>query len=83
MTLEEPKRLVYRNFKSFNNEYFEEELPSKLDLNDKDYAIFEDNFVNVLNKHAPKKTKNFRCNHKPHVFQDFEVGRYEAFPLEK
>ena len=42
VALEEPKRLVYRNFKSFNNEYFEEELSS-----------------NVLNKHAPKKTKMF------------------------
>ena len=40
---------------------------SKLDLNDKDCAIFEDNFVNVLNKRAPKKTTIFMDNHKPHV----------------
>ena len=30
LTLEEPKRLVYRNFKSFNDDYLEEELSSKL-----------------------------------------------------
>ena len=33
LALEEPKRLVYRNFKSFNSHYFEEDLSSKLDLN--------------------------------------------------
>ena len=65
LALEEPKRLVY--FKSFSNDYFEEEVSSKLDLNNKDYAVFKDNFVNVLNKHAPKKTKFFRGDHKPHV----------------
>ena len=36
LALEEPKRLVYRNYESFNNDYFEEELSSKLDLNNKD-----------------------------------------------
>ena len=36
LALEEPKRLVYHNFKSFNNEYFEEELSIKLDVNNKD-----------------------------------------------
>ena len=67
LALEEAKRLVYRNFKSFNSDYFEEDLSSKLDLNNKDEAVFEDNFVNVLNKHAPKKTKILKGNHKPHV----------------
>ena len=57
LALEQPKRLVYRNFKGFDNDYFEEELSSKFDLNNKDYAVFEDNFVNVLNKHAPTKKK--------------------------
>ena len=65
MTLEEPKILVYRNFKSFNNEYFEEELSSKLDVN---------NFVNVFNKQAPKKTKFFWGNHKPHVFKTLRLA---------
>ena len=73
LALEEPKRLVYRNFKSFNNDYFEEELSSKLDLNNKDYADFEDNCVNVLTKLVPKKTKTFRGNHKPHVFKTLRL----------
>ena len=69
LALGEPKRLVYRNFKSLNNDYFEEELASKLDVNNKDYAAFVGNFVVVLNKYALKRTKKFRVNHKPHVFK--------------
>ena len=75
LALEEPKRLVYRNFKTFNNDYFEEELSSKLDVNNNDYAVFEDNFVNFLNKHAPKKIKFFRGNHKPDVSKTSRSSR--------
>ena len=67
LALEEPKRLVYRNFKSFNGDYIVEDLSSQFDLNNKDNAVFEDNFIYVLNKHAPKKKKILRGNHKPHV----------------
>ena len=67
LALEEPKILVYSNFKSFNNDYFEEELSSRLHVNNKDYAAFEDNLVNFFNKHAPKKTKIFRDKNKAHV----------------
>ena len=74
LALQEPKRLVHHNFKSFNNDYFEEELSSKLDFNNKDYMVFEDNCVNVLNKHAPKKTKIFRGNHKPHVSKTLKLA---------
>ena len=67
LALEENKRLVYHNFKSFNGDYIVEDLSSQFDLNNKDNAVFEDNFIYVLNKHAPKKTKILRGNHKPHV----------------
>ena len=33
LALEEPKKLVYQNSKSLNNDYFKEELSSKLILN--------------------------------------------------
>ena len=83
LALEETKRLVYRNFKNFSNDYFEEELSSKLDLNNKDYAVSEDNFVNVLNKHAPKKTKIFRGNHKLHVFKTLRLVIMKRSRLKK
>ena len=47
---------------------------SKLDVNSKGYAAFEDNFVTILNKHALKKTKKFRGNHKPHVFKTLRLA---------
>ena len=57
LALEEPKILVHCNFKCFNNDYFEEELSSKLDLNNKVLAIFEDNFLDALNNmHLKNKT---------------------------
>ena len=74
LALEEPKRLVYHNFKGFDNEYFEEELLLKFDLNNKDYAVFEDTIVNVLNKHAPTKKKKIRGNHKPHISKTFRLA---------
>ena len=32
-----------------------------------DFSKFEKWFIGTLYKHAPKKTKLFRCNQKPHV----------------
>ena len=78
LALEEPKRLVYHNFKSFNNDYFEE-FSSKLNLNNKGYMVFEKTVLRskcFLNKHPQKF---FRCNHKPHVFKTFEASHYEVF----
>ena len=48
LALEEPKRLVYHNYESFNNNYCEEELLSKLNLGNKDCTIFEDNLLIFL-----------------------------------
>ena len=69
LALEEPKRLLYRNI-----DYFEKELSSKLDLSNKDYAVFEDNFMNVLNKNAPKKAKTFMVSYKPRVSKTLRLA---------
>lgn len=61
--------MVYCNFKSFLNDYFEEELFLKLDHSNKLYTIFKDNFVGVLNKHVTKTRKNFLGNGKTHLSQ--------------
>ena len=61
--------------KSFNSDYINEDLSSKSDFNNKDDAAFEHNFVcYVLNKHAPKKTKNLRGNHKPYAYKTLRVA---------
>ena len=64
LAVEEPKRLLYHNFNCFNDDYFEKRLPSKLNLNSKDYTVFEDNFANALNKDTSKKTKSSRLKNK-------------------
>ena len=64
LAVEEPKRLLYHNFNCFNDDYFEKRLPSKLNLNIKDYTVFEDNFANALNKDTSKKTKSSRLKNK-------------------
>ena len=64
LAVEEPKRPLYHNFNCFNDDYFEKRLRSKLNLNNKDYTVFEDNFANALNKDTSKKTKSSRLKNK-------------------
>ena len=63
----EPKLLNYRDFKSLSLQAFEEDLSEALiDCGDS-YDKFEYIFTSKLNKHAPKKRKWVRGNHKPHI----------------
>ena len=59
---EEYKVLVYRDYTNFN---FSQK--SKFHHNNVTFISFENNFVNVLNEQAPKKSKVFRGNQKPHL----------------
>ena len=45
-----------------------------MDVNNKEYAAFKDNFVNVFHKLAPKKTKIFRSNQKPNVSKTLSLA---------
>ena len=61
----EPKKLIYRNFKQYDGEQF------KLDICNgmpsvRTHADIENNFVSILDKHAPKKIKVLRGNQKLH-----------------
>ena len=64
---EESKQFVFRDYKNFDNINFQMDLESKLNNCPKKYGIFEKTFENVLNAHAPKKTKFLRGNQKRHV----------------
>ena len=65
---EEPKTLIYSDRKTFSLETFNSELFLKLEsLENNDYQTFEKNFVDALNNQAPKKSKSFRGNQKPHI----------------
>ena len=61
----EPKKLIYRNFKQFNSEQFKLDICNSISAT-RAHAAFENNFVSILDKHAPKKTKILRGNQKPH-----------------
>ena len=51
-----PKKVVYGKFKNFDLNNFKNEIRTKMQLIDK-YEISEEEFLKVLNKHAPLKRK--------------------------
>ena len=61
---EKPKKFVYRDYKNFSHE---NELMTKTADENANYSKFEKEFIDTLNKHAPRKTKLFRGNKKSHV----------------
>ena len=64
---EDSKVLVYRDYKNFSFNSFKSELLSKFHHNNVTFTSFENNSVNVLNQQAPKKSKVFCGNQKPHL----------------
>ena len=66
---EESKKVTYRNYKQFQWETFEKDLTSSLRNCNGEYENYEQNFMKVLNTHAPKKVKIVRGNHKPHYYK--------------
>ena len=46
---------------------FKSELYSIFNQNNVSFLSFGNNFVNVLNKHAGKESKNFQGNQKPNL----------------
>ena len=61
----EPKRLIYRNFKQFDSGLFKLDICNSMSAM-RTHVTFENNFVSILDKNAPKKTKIIRGNQKPH-----------------
>ena len=61
----EPKKLIYRNFKQFDSKQFKLDIRNSMSAV-RTHAAFENDFVSILDKHAPKKTKILRGNQNPH-----------------
>ena len=65
---EEPKTLIYRDYKTFSLQAFISELFATLKLLENiEFQTFEKIFVDTLNNQTPKKFKIFRGNQKPHL----------------
>ena len=63
-----PIKIKYRNYKKFNLRVFQEGLKRELENSgtaNKDYEEFKRIFMDILNKHAPKKEKLIRGNTAP------------------
>ena len=57
------KHKFYRSYKNFDEDNFNKNLKLKLDsLEELDNSLFENNFVDVLNTHAPIKAKTLPAN---------------------
>ena len=62
---QKPKSIQQRNYKPFNEQLFRIELDKELaktDLNNVELAEFHNEFLSMLNKHAPIKYKYIRAN---------------------
>ena len=63
-----PKTIRYRDYKNFNSDIFLYELNYCFLHNTlHSYKEFENIFSNILQRHAPLKTKYVRANNKPHI----------------
>ena len=52
----EPKKLIYCNFKQFDSDQFKLDICNSMSAM-RTHAAFENNFISILDKHAPKKTE--------------------------
>ena len=73
---EDPKVIIYRDYKYFDNEMFSIELENKLSkigLLILNYDIFKNVYIGVINKHVPLKRKYIRANHAEYM--DMELSQ--------
>ena len=64
------KTIQYRNYKHFHEQSFNFELNSellKIDINNAELKEFNDIFLKVLDKHAPRKQKYIRANNSNYI----------------
>ena len=67
---QKPKSIQQRNYKPFNEQLFRIELDKELaktDLNNVELAEFHNEFLSMLNKHAPIKYKYIRANNSSYM----------------
>ena len=67
-----PQVVSYRKYKDFHNETFLDSLRHELNiqgqfLNEKGLDAFSTICAEIFDKHAPKKKRFIRCNHKPFI----------------
>ena len=67
-TKSKPKKIIYRNYRKFNQSNFNQDLHNQLSSEQpKDYAFFENIFLTIFEEHAALKKKLLHANHAPYV----------------
>ena len=64
---EKPAKLIYRNYSNNFHKYFKSDVLVNIGNGKKNYLEFEKNYVEALDKYAPKKTKICKWYHEPHI----------------
>ena len=77
-----PKKVLYRNHKNFNSNCFKSDLKKQLKYTEP-YESFENVFLNVLQRHAPLKTKVVRANHAPYMNRTLRKAIMKRSELER
>ena len=63
-----PQVITYRDYKNFILDDFRKELRAKIrETPNLNYNLFETNFLDILERHAPTKKKTVRQNNKPYM----------------
>ena len=75
-----PKKIPCKNYKNSNS--FKSDLKEQLKYTES-YKSFENVFLNVLQRHAPLKTKVVRANHAPYMNRTLRKAIMKRSELER
>ena len=75
------KEIIYRNYKNYDLNIFKNDLRKNIESVD-NYEVFETEFLNVLNNHAPQKKKVLRANHVPYMAKPLRKAIMKRSQLE-
>ena len=81
---QQPKTVIYRNYRNFDENRFRYDLRRELNKNRAiSYENFEKIFLEVLEKHAPSRTKKVRANDKPFITKPLHKAMMATSQMEK
>ena len=82
-TKNKPKETIYRDYKNFDSFLFNDEVKNVLDLDKiNSFAMFEELFLKILDKHAPGKKKVIRANHAKYISKPLRKAMMKRSYLE-
>ena len=77
-----PEKILHRNYKNFNSNSFKSDLKKQLKYTES-YESFEIVFLNVLQRHAPLKTKVVREKHPPYMNRTLRKAIIKRLELDR